>query len=214
LELQEKGGAGKSGGRRYTQRSTGEMPEQPPHQRKQKEDPLVKKFMEHPDVEGRVRVSVAKKVTIGLVVGGVLWFLLEDVARASETHGPPSLKNADVYSKIFARHGLSIIDPTGLVDIVFGLYDILSAEDQRKANRIAGEAMGEMFGILPASTTATSYKWPWEKPTKASQRPHKMHPIGGPKDPRFSPGQDPPRLKVNRPLYPVNENKFVVRIRK
>tara|TARA_R110002110_G_scaffold274156_1_gene489364 strand:- start:1034 stop:2503 length:1470 start_codon:yes stop_codon:yes gene_type:complete len=165
------------------------------------------KFLEHPDVEGRVKTSVAKKTGAALIVGAVLWFLLEDVANAAETHGPPSLENAGIYGKIFAKHGISVIDPTGIFEIVMGLYDVLSAEDPKKTSRAAGQAMGEMFGILPSSTTATSFKWPWEKQTRASQRPRPMHPIGGPKDPRYQPGR-------SSPSYPVKENKIRGKVEK
>jgi len=166
-----------------------------------------KKFLNHPDVEGKVRVSVTKKVGAALIVGGILWFLLEEVANAAETYGPPNAANANVYAKIFAVYGISILDPTGIADILMGVYDVLSAEDPARASRAAGQAMGEMFGILPASTTKTSFKWPWEKQTRASQRAHPMYPIGGPKDPRYRPGQTA-RPKVKRPLYPVKENKI------
>ena len=159
------------------------------------------KFLEHPDVKGRVKASVTKKVGAALIVGAVLWFLLEDVANAAETYGPPSLENYDIYGKIFATHGISVIDPTGVIDIVMGLYDILSAEDPKKASRAVGSAMGEMFGILPTSTTKTSFKWPWEKQTQASQEAHPMHPIGGLKDPRYQPGQPASRQQGGRDCW-------------
>jgi hypothetical protein len=171
------------------------------------------KFMEHPDVKGRVRASVRKRVATAVVVGAVLWYILEDVANAAETHGPPSKDNAKIYGKIFANHGLSVLDPTGLYDVVMGMYDVLSSENPKKASRLAGEAMGEMFGILPDRSTATTFKWPWEKQSRASQKSFPKYPIGGPKDPRYRSGRDR-RPKVNRPLYPVNEQKLVIRIKK
>jgi hypothetical protein len=103
-------------------------------------DRRVATGVEHPDVEGRVRASVGRRVATGVIVGAVLWYLLEDVANAAEIHGPPSKDNAKIYGKIFANHGLSIIDPTGVYDVVMGMYDILSSEDPKKASRLAGDA--------------------------------------------------------------------------
>ena len=156
----------------------------------QKAKKLNKEFLEHEKVKGKV--TLKQKLLVGTLGFLVLWYLLEDIAAAAETHGPPNTENIGTYVGIFAYHGISIVDPTGLFEIIVGLYDVLTAEDPARAARIMGAGMGEMFGILPTTTTATSWKWPWEDITRASQIPHSKHPIGGPADPRYTGGQNLP----------------------
>jgi len=117
----------------------------------EKRTPGIKEqILKHP----KIQASLKKRVAAGAFAGFLIWQLLEGLANATEKHGPLVDEEGNINAGSVKAHGIelgkfgiSAVDPTGIAEVGYGIYDVLSHEDPALASREHGIAIAEMFGI-------------------------------------------------------------------